>query len=281
MKLCKNCQKKISFWKALKKKDIEYCDECYEKIEKEKEFDFLVQNAVNLYNSKHNTENEFNAIITYDLNTKKAFNSKAKIMELQNEFNKALEFYDKALEIEPNYTIALKNKAILLYDIGKYEEAIESFNKMLKNEPNNWEYTFYKGLLFFSQKRKKEAIELYNNQLKQEITNPEDWIYKGRILLLLKQYKESLHSLDKAVELSMNKSRALCYKAVALIELKRYIEALLILEKALDIFPENELAKKIIRTLPENVRTSPLHFQDSSGKKIELKNIKRVLKINA
>jgi tetratricopeptide (TPR) repeat protein len=281
MKICTNCNKKVSFWKNLGKKESTLCEECNEKFSKEKEFNDLLNQALSIKDKNdQDLEEVYYKVLSFQISTPKALNSKARIKELLNKPEDALALYNEGLTIDPDNMILARNKALLLFDQAKYEESFENFTKLLKKEPDNWEFNFYKGLILLSQKRKKEAFETYNKQLRCEVLNPEDFIFKGRMYLVLKNYKESLESLDKAIELSMNKSKALTYKAIALIELRRYLEAIFLLEKALDTYPDNDLAKRVVLNLPETIRKSPLEFQDNTGKKIELKNISLILKKN-
>jgi tetratricopeptide (TPR) repeat protein len=42
----------------------------------------------------------------------------------KKEYQKASEWYEKALEIDTKYVEALSNKGLALYNLGKYEAAI-------------------------------------------------------------------------------------------------------------------------------------------------------------
>ena len=55
----------------------------------------------------------------------------------QGEYQEAITWFDKALEIDPNYVFALHNKGLALIQLGQYEEAITSLDKALAIEPSN------------------------------------------------------------------------------------------------------------------------------------------------
>ena len=63
----------------------------------------------------------------------------AKVRALHNlsKYQEAIEWYDKALKIDPNNILALNNKGLALSNLGKYQEAIEWYDKALKIDPNN------------------------------------------------------------------------------------------------------------------------------------------------
>ena len=57
-------------------------------------------------------------------------------MEKKGEKLKAVEFYRKAIEIQPDFISAYNNLGVLLYRIDKKEESIDSFKKALEIDPN-------------------------------------------------------------------------------------------------------------------------------------------------
>ena len=52
-------------------------------------------------------------------------NNKGLALNNLGKYEEAIEWYDKALKIDPNDVNALNNKGKALYNLGKYQEAIE------------------------------------------------------------------------------------------------------------------------------------------------------------
>ena len=52
-------------------------------------------------------------------------------------YTRAIENYDKALAIDPNYKYALHDKGLTLSNLGNYVLAIQSFDKALTIAPND------------------------------------------------------------------------------------------------------------------------------------------------
>jgi tetratricopeptide (TPR) repeat protein len=50
------------------------------------------------------------------------------------------------LKIDPNHVIALNNKGAVLYSLEKYSEAIEWYDKALKIDPKHKQAKFYKRI---------------------------------------------------------------------------------------------------------------------------------------
>ena len=57
---------------------------------------------------------------------------------LLGKYEEAIEYVDKALEINPRDVASLTNKGTALDKLGSYEEAIECYDKALEINPNDW-----------------------------------------------------------------------------------------------------------------------------------------------
>ena len=47
------------------------------------------------------------------------------------EYTKAIEYYDKAIELNPQYAVAWDNKGMVLARLGKYNEAVKCYDKAM------------------------------------------------------------------------------------------------------------------------------------------------------
>ena len=63
----------------------------------------------------------------------------------QGKLEEAIEAYNKALAIKPDYAEAYYNMGIALQDQGKLEEAIEAYNKALAIKPDYAEAYYNMG----------------------------------------------------------------------------------------------------------------------------------------
>jgi len=66
-----------------------------------------------------------------------SWNNKGVALSRLGKYNEAIEAYDEALRINPDYTSAWNNKGVVLSRLGKYPEAIEAFDRALRiRQPN-------------------------------------------------------------------------------------------------------------------------------------------------
>ena len=74
------------------------------------------------------------------------------IEEQSKFFEEALKCFDKAVEIDPNYTLAWVSKGLAFFNKKDYDQALKCFDKALEIDPN---YTYAwnsKGNLFLTKK---------------------------------------------------------------------------------------------------------------------------------
>ncbi len=125
-------------------------------------------------------------------------------MRKDGKYNEAIALYDQALELNPNYVLALADKGNALCSLGKYDEAIICYDKALEINPN------YVAAL----------------------------ADKGVALNSLERHMDALVPLDRAIELNPEHFTALAEKGTALAGLARYEEALEYYDHALEVRPD-------------------------------------------
>ena len=102
---------------------------------------------------------------------------------IRGNYSRAIEYYDKALAVEPNYVSALANKGLALNSLERYYEAIEYFDKALAVEPNHVNALTNKGLALNSLERYDEAIEYFDKALAVEPNHVNALTNKGLALI--------------------------------------------------------------------------------------------------
>ena len=86
----------------------------------------------------------------------------------------------------------------------KYNEAIEYYNKAIAIEPNYYNAWYNKGLCLHKLQRYNEAIEAYDKAIEINPDSPAVWVEKGKSLSWLGKYNGSIACYDKVIELDGN-----------------------------------------------------------------------------
>jgi tetratricopeptide (TPR) repeat protein len=152
------------------------------------------------------------------------------------DYKKAIECYEEALKIDPNYADAWNNKGLALYkledrfynlakglvaDLKKCNEAIECYDKALEIQPKNANAWNNKGLALYQLEKYNEAIECYNKAVKLDPNYADAWYNKGNVLSHLRMYNEAIECCDKAVKINPDHELAWQSKGSCLADLGR------------------------------------------------------------
>jgi tetratricopeptide (TPR) repeat protein len=83
----------------------------------------------------------------------------------KGEAEKAIEYYKKAIEIDPEYVFAHGRLALVLGNQGRFDEALEQCLIVLKHRPDDKEMYCNVGVLLEKKGQINEAIEYYQKSL--------------------------------------------------------------------------------------------------------------------
>ncbi len=172
-----------------------------------------------------------------------AFNQGVQLGRLRR-YDEAIEFYDKAISIKPDYAKAIFNKAVALQMLNRLEEAVQAYDQALAINPNDAEAWSNKGIALRSMGRTEEAIECYDQAL---AINPGDaglWSNRGIALRSIGRVEEAIESYDQALAINPNDAGIWSNKGVALGSIGMLEEALDCYERALAIDPNRRVARR-------------------------------------
>ena len=175
---------------------------------------------------------------------------------------KAIENYNKAIELDPKDIYSYNNRGLSYINLGKYESAIADFNKAMELDPNYDKPYFNRALAYEELGQIDNAIRDFQKVL--ELTTDstlqkysEDELEKlktfdsstangslshydnGEKHYLNGEYEKAIIELTNAIELNPNYVDAYHYRANAYMNLGKYDLALADLDKAISISPDN------------------------------------------
>ena len=123
--------------------------------------------GVTFYNQKEFSKaiQAYQKVIELDPTYVEAYNNMGIIYQMLGNADRAFGAYQKATEINPRYEKGYNNLGILLLLKGRYEEALEAFVKALAVNPNNIESHINLGILYKKKGQWEKAIESYQRAL--------------------------------------------------------------------------------------------------------------------
>ena len=180
----------------------------------------------------------FKAIRNYDLDSVILFYIGTS-HQRENNSNEAIETYNKAIEINPQFAEAWNNKGTALGNLGRFEEALIAYDKAIEINPQFAEAWNSKGAALGNLGRFEEALIAFDKAIE---INPQfvgAWINKGAALRNLGRFEEALIASEKAIEINPQFAEAWYNKGTALGNLGRFEEALIAYDKAIEINPQH------------------------------------------
>lgn len=159
---------------------------------------------------------------------------KARRLRFKGKYDEALILFNELEAKNYNYPSIYFNLGFIYKDNKEYEKALEYFNKLINIEYNlkyghdkelcTYAYE-HKAFILRETKRYDEALEAIDKALVLRDDYDWSWNEKGYILYFLEKYEDSLYFFDKAIELNPTNQSNLYCKTNALIALERWDEA--------------------------------------------------------
>ncbi|MFN6530202.1 tetratricopeptide repeat protein [Nostoc sp. ChiSLP03a] len=167
-----------------------------------------------------------------------AWNGQGKTLNKLRKYKDALVAYDKAIQIQPDYLDAWIGRGTVLGNLQRYQEAIASFDKALELKNDNSEVWNARGEAFSNLNQYDQAIKSYEKAIELKPDNYEAWYKKGLALQNSRQYEEAIAAYQKVVDLKPDYEQAWYNLGNALVNLKRYQDAFTAYDKSVQYQPD-------------------------------------------
>lgn len=167
-----------------------------------------------------------------------ARNNKGIALLLENKCDEAVQAYDGAIEIDPQFSQAWNNKGFALYLQGNYEEALQAYDQAVDIDPQFAKAWNNKGFALADQDRCDEAVQAYDRAIQINPQYADAWNNKGNALLLQGKCDEAIQAYDRAIEINPQFAQAWNNKGLALYLQGKYDESLQAYDHAIDINPQ-------------------------------------------
>jgi tetratricopeptide (TPR) repeat protein len=156
---------------------------------------------------------------------------KAVAYEHKGEHNKALSFYNRALELDNEIEDARKKRGIYLQELKQWDKSISDLTVVLRLNPNAYITNRIRGVSYYHNNQFTQAIADFNTYLKHDSTNKEVIGFRGMA------YLDSNQKLKAYLDFAMSGNQhALNFKDIhhlidSVLALKDTLQALYSLDK--------------------------------------------------
>jgi len=168
------------------------------------------------------------------------------ILDLEaGEFEKAIEIFERARELEHVFSDPSNNIGVAYSKLGNIDDAGKYYDLAVSAQPKNSVSWNNRGALLASQGRYKEAITCFEQSLLLK-EDPLVQINKGFALLEMDNLNAALKSFDESLKIKET-AEAYNNKGIVLVRMDRVDKAVECFRKALKLSPDFEDAKKNLK----------------------------------
>jgi len=129
-------------------------------------------------------------------------------------YSEAQKYFEKTIDVKPDYTKAYYNLANMLVDEGKTEEAMNQFNKSISIKPT-YLALLNRGLLYQKQRDFEKALMDYDNALSIDSLGIAAYSNKGNVFADQGAFLLAIEEYTRAIDINPNYASGYFNRAIS------------------------------------------------------------------
>ena len=150
----------------------------------------------------------------------------------------AIDSYDKAIAIKPDYAEAYYNRGNAHKELKQYQAAVASYDQAIAINPNLLHAYFNRGVALKELRRYQLAITSFDAVVALKPDFAEAYYNRGNAHRDMRQYQTAVENFDRAIALRPNYAEAYRNRSIALGELRQFEAAIASYDKAIALNPD-------------------------------------------
>ncbi len=130
-----------------------------------------------------------------------ACNSRGVVLYYRGALEAALQAFDRALELVPQFAESHNNRGLVLSKMGRADEAISAFQEALRLDPNMGEVFNNLGFLYHASADHQKAVEMFNQAVQGAADSSIAYTNLGNSFYKLSQPEKAVSAWRHALEL--------------------------------------------------------------------------------
>jgi len=160
---------------------------------------------------------------------------------LQDDYSKAIEYYQKVIQIKPNNPDVYSNLGVSYSALGQYQQAIEYYQKAIQINSNYVNAYNNLSVVYCTLGQFQQAIEYGQKALHLDPDYALAYNNLGNAYNELGQYQQAIEYIKKAIELDPNLADAYYNLAISYNSLGQFQQAIEYYQKTIQINPNHTL----------------------------------------
>lgn len=150
-----------------------------------------------------------------------AFYGRGLVYYAKKEFDSAIQDYSQAIQLKPGYTEAYNARGIAYLSLNQYDasvKAMSDFDEAVKLNPDFAEAFFDRGKAFASDGRFKRAIPDYTKAIELQPDYPEAFVHRSDAYMYIHDSLHALEDLNQAIKLNPEDADAIFARSSVYVE---------------------------------------------------------------
>jgi len=169
-------------------------------------FELAVQNHQN--NNLQDAQDYYQKVLELDPNYADAYNNLGVLYKELEEHQKAKDCYEKAIVINPNYTDAHYNLGNIFKELGENQKAKECYEKVIEINPNYIDALNNLGNIFDDLGENQKAKDCFEKAIEINPNYVDANYNLGTIFQELGEYQKAISCFEKTIEIDPNYTAA-------------------------------------------------------------------------
>ncbi len=130
-----------------------------------------------------------------------AYNNRGSALIHENKSTEAINDFNQAIELKPDYSEAYNNRGSVLLNERRYDDAINDFNMVIKLKPNDAKAYINRGVAFKNNNSSEKALNDFKKAIELKPDYFEAYNNRGNVFLKEKRYDEAIKDYNNAIKL--------------------------------------------------------------------------------
>ncbi len=155
----------------------------------------------------------------------------------KNDFDKAIENYNMAIVLNPNFSEAYFNRGLCYYNKKEFEKSISDYNRAAELDPRNAVIFNNRGDAFYRKQDFEKAIVDYDKAVSLNPRYLKAYYNRGLAYACQQDYERAVEDFNKVIELNPNFAEAYHIRGLAFDYMGNYEKAVADYDKAIELNP--------------------------------------------
>ena len=211
----------------------------------------MMEGAYNMYS---NGDNDgaiavYSVISTLENNSNpEVFNSRGDVYSSKGQYDKALEDYSRAIQLNSQYATPYTNRGQAYMALEQYDKAIADYDEAITLDSENSYYYSLRAAAYNASERYDEAIADYTTAIKRDTESAYNFYLRGRIYYDLGETNKALTDFSSAISLQESYAEAYYFRGLCYSDLGQNTSAVSDWNKVKELDPE------LYASLPEELQ---------------------------